>query len=106
MPRLATVACLLVCSLDLVQLAIRPWEMARLGAVAGAILYAMAALLMVRHHPAGSWMACLIPTIPTAILLSNAITGVQPDAWMIGIYAVQLVAAYNASGPIQGRSPG
>jgi hypothetical protein len=100
MTRLATLACLLVSGLDTLQLFLRPWESARFGAVAGALLYALAALLIARNQAAGIWLARLIPAIPTVIIIANAVNGSLPDAWMVGIYAVQLVAAYDAWGPL------
>ncbi len=103
MTRLAPLACLLVSGLDALQLLVRPWETARLGAAGGALLYAVAAALIVRNHTAGIWLARLIPVIPTGIILSNALTGSLPDPWMVGIYTVQLVAAYDAWGPLPQR---
>lgn len=103
MTRLATLACLLVSTLDAVQLLVRPWESARLGAVGGAVLYAVAAALIARNQSVGLWLARLIPVIPTGIIVSNAFTGALPDSWMVSIYAVQLVAAYDAWAPIPAR---
>jgi hypothetical protein len=103
MTRLATLACLLVSGLDTLQLFIRPWESARIGAVAGALLYAFAALLIARNQAAGIWLARLIPVIPTTIIFSNAVSNTLPDPWMVAIYTVQLVAAYDAWGPIPAR---
>ncbi len=103
MTRPATLACLLVSGLDALQLIVRPWETARLGALGGAILYAVAAALIARNQSAGIWLARLIPAIPTAIIFSNAFGGTLPDPWMVGIYFVRLVAAYDAWSPILER---
>ena len=93
MHRLAIVACLLVSALDCLQLVVREWQTARLGAVGGALLYAIAAVLLARRHAVGVWMVRLIPLIPTTIVVGAALTWTQPDPWMLGIYTVQLLAA-------------
>lgn len=99
MTRLATLSCLLVSALDMLQLFVRPWETARLGAVGGALLYAFAAVFIATERTTGLWIARLVPVIPTAIILANAAAGTQPDPWLVCVYAVQLVAAYDAWAP-------
>ena len=101
-------ACALVAALDLAQLVVRVWEPRLLGALVGAVIYAAAAALCARGTPIGLWIARLVPLIPLVTLTGWALGApvpVTPDAWMLGVLAVQLVAAAAAWSTGSGDPP-
>ena len=96
MHRYAAAACTGVCLADIVQLVVTPWEPGRVGAIAGAVLYAVLAWGLASNRTWAAVGAVVTPLLPLTLITLWA-TGIAspktPDGWMLGIFVVQLVAA-------------
>jgi hypothetical protein len=86
----------LVALCDAVQPLVLEWKPKLWGAMGGALLYAVIAMGAWRERRAAAVAAMVVPVLPISILAAT-LAGVEvparPDAAMIGILAIQLVAA-------------
>jgi hypothetical protein len=87
--------CSSITACDLAQPAILDWRSKFLGAVGGAAIYTLVAGGAVAHKRWSVVIAVAMPIIPIATLLlwTAGWAPVEPDAWMVVILGLQLVAA-------------
>lgn len=89
----------LIATLDVIQPLFLEWRPKFVGALGGAVIYSAIALLVWRGRRWPLYIAGLMPIIPSVTLVlyvSGASLPVQPDAWMLGIYGLQLAASASA----------
>lgn len=94
--RRSLLAVLLVIVLaDLAQPVMLPWRSKFLGALAGAALYGVCAVGVVLHRRWPLVVITCLPLIPIGVLVlaGLGVAPVQPDAPMLGVLLLQVLAA-------------
>ncbi len=85
-----------VAAADLAQVLLLAWRPKHWGAIGGAVLYAALALGIGRGHRAPLVVVAAMPALPLTILALSAAGAplpVAPDAGMVGVLALQLMAS-------------
>lgn len=93
---LAVAACAVIVLLDWSQPLVFEWRTKFVGAIAGGVLYLLAAFAIARQWRPAAVVVALMPVIPLTTLTLWAVgldLPVRPDAPMVVVLGVQIVAA-------------
>ena len=88
--------CLVMVAGDLAQPLLYPWTSRYWGALGGAAIYGGTAAAVASGWVQARWIVVVLPALPTVLLagwLANQPVPVEPDAWMISLWLVQLTIA-------------
>lgn len=100
---------LAIATLDLAQVLLLDWRPKHVGALGGAAIYLLVALGVAKGWRAAAFVAAGMPVIPLSVLVAwaaGAAVPVTPDAPMLGILGLQLLASALALALLRaGRRP-
>ena len=88
--------CWLIALADALQPVLLDWRPKFVGALLGAIFYAVCAVAIGRGVRGMAWGVLLLPVVPSSLLglwAAGVQVPVEPDAMMVAVWVLQLVAA-------------